>query len=59
MKRAIIYFVLLTFVFQSSLLSYSANPKDFVSELVNEAISKLADKSLNEDQKKDLLKRWL
>ena len=57
MKRAIIYFVLLTFVFQSSLLSYSANPKDFVSELVNEAISKLADKSLNEDQKKRFIEK--
>ena len=57
MKRAIIYFVLLTFVFQSSLLSYSANPKDFVSELVNEAISKLADKSLNKDQKKRFIEK--
>ena len=57
MKRAIIYFVLLFFIFQSSLLSYSANPKDFVSELVNEAISKLADKSLNEDQKKRFIEK--
>ena len=51
MKKAIIYFVLLSSIFQSSLLSYSANPKDFVNELVNEAISKLSDKSCK-DQKK-------
>ena len=57
MKRAIIYFVLLTFVFQSSLLSYSANPKDFVSELVNEAISKLSDKNLNKDQKEKFIEK--
>ena len=57
MKRAIIYFVFLFLIFQSSLLSYSANPKDFVSELVNEAISKLSDKNLNKDQKKILLKK--
>ena len=57
MKRAIIYFVLLFFIFQSSLLSYSANPKDFVSELVNEAISKLSDKNLNKDQKKNFIEK--
>ena len=57
MKRAIIYFVFLFLIFQSSLLSYSANPKDFVSELVNEAISKLSDKSLNKDQKKIFIEK--
>ena len=57
MKRAIIYFVLLFFIFQSSLLSYSANPKDFVSELVNEAISKLSDKNLNKDQKEKFIEK--
>ncbi len=57
MKRAIIYFVFLFLIFQSSLLSYSANPKDFVSELVNEAISKLSDKNLNKDQKKNFIEK--
>ena len=57
MKKAIIYFVLLSSIFQSSLLSYSANPKDFVNELVNEAISKLSDKSLNKDQKKKFIEK--
>ena len=39
------------FLFQSSLLSYSSNPKDFINELVQDAITKLADKNLDKDQK--------
>ena len=46
-----IYLFSLFFFFQSALLAYSSNPKDFVSELVNEAIDKLSDKNLNKDQK--------
>ena len=33
------------------MLSYSSNPKDFINELVNDAISKLSDKNSNKDQK--------
>ena len=33
------------------MLAYSSNPMNFVNELVNEAIDKLADKNLDEDQK--------
>tara|TARA_B100001057_G_C22827436_1_gene941987 strand:- start:39 stop:635 length:597 start_codon:yes stop_codon:yes gene_type:complete len=51
MKRIVIYLLSLIFLFQGSLLAYSSNPKDFVNELVNDAISKLADKDLNKDQK--------
>ena len=51
MKRIVIYLVCLFLVFQSSLSAYSSNPKDFVKELVNDAITKLADKNLNKDQK--------
>jgi len=51
MKRVSVYLVAVFLIFQSSLLAYSSNPKDFVDELVNEAISKLADKNLNQDQK--------
>ena len=47
MKKLVVYFVSLFFLIQSPLLSYSSNPKDFVNELVNEAISKLSDKNLN------------
>ena len=52
MKRLGVYFFSLIFFFQSYLYaSYSSNPEEFVKELVNDAISKLADKNLNEDQK--------
>ena len=51
MKRVSVYLVALFFFFQTSLLAYSSNPKEFVDELVNEAISKLANKNLNKEQK--------
>ena len=51
MKRLGIYFISFFLIFQSSLLAYSSNPKDFVYELVREAIDKLADKNLTKDQK--------
>ena len=57
MKRLVIYLVYLIFLFQSSLLAYSTNPKDFVSELVNDAINNLADKNLNNDQKANFIKK--
>ena len=51
MKKILIYFFFLFFVFQSKLYSYSANPKDFINELVNDAITKLSDKNLTNEQK--------
>ena len=36
--------------------AYSANPRDFVNELVNDAITKLADKNLNKEQKSLFIK---
>ena len=55
MKRSIIYLVSLFFIFQSSLLTYSSNPKDFVNELVNDALSKLADVNLDKEQKANFI----
>ena len=49
--------VLLFYFFQSTLQAYSNNPKDFVNELVSDAMSKLADKNLNKDQKADFVKK--
>ncbi len=57
MKRIGIYLVSLVLFFSNSLLAYSTNPKDFVNELVNDAISKLSDKNLNEDQKKTFIEK--
>ena len=55
MKKSILYLVLLIFFFKSSLLAYSTNPKEFISELVNDAISKLSNKDLTQDEKKDFI----
>ena len=55
MKRISVFLASLFFFFYSSLLAYSSNPKDFVKELVSEAISKLSDKDLNEEQKKNFI----
>ena len=51
MIRKVVYLVSLFFLLQNTLLSYSSNPKDFINELVNDAISKLSDKNLNIEQK--------
>ena len=51
MKRLVIYLFFLFFIFQTQLLTYSTNPKNFVSEIINDAITKLSDKNLSKDQK--------
>ena len=51
MKKIGVYLISLFFIIQSSLLAYSSNPKDFINELVSDAITKLADKNLNKEQK--------
>tara|TARA_Y200000002_G_scaffold147001_1_gene121482 strand:- start:37 stop:633 length:597 start_codon:yes stop_codon:yes gene_type:complete len=56
MKRIIVFLISTFFLIQSSLHAYSTNPKDFVNELVNDAISKLSDKNLNKDQKTTFIK---
>ena len=57
MKRVLVYLIPLLFLFQSSLLSYSSNPTDFVKELVNDAIIKLSDKSLTNEQKRSFVEQ--
>ena len=57
MKKILVFFSLSFLFFHGSLLSYSSNPKDFVNELVNEAIDKLSDKNLNSIQKETFVKK--
>jgi len=56
MKKIGIISISLLFFYYSSLLAYSSNPKDFVKELVDDAIIKLSDVSLNKDQKASFIK---
>ena len=39
------------FVISTSLQAYSTNPKEFIQELVNDAISQLSDKSVQQEEK--------
>ena len=55
MKRIGVYLISLIFFFQGILYAYSTNPQDFVNELVNDAITKLADKDLNKEQKSQFI----
>ena len=57
MTRISVCLISFFFLFQSSLIAYSSNPKDFVNELVNDAISKLADINLNKDQKSTFIEK--
>ena len=57
MKKKVVYLILIFFVFQNLLQAYSSNPRDFVNELVNEALSKLSDKNLNKEQKIAFIKK--
>lgn len=47
--KFLLVFILL--LFNNSLQAYSSNPEEFVNELVKDAISKLSDKNLTDDQK--------
>ena len=51
MKRTVAYFLSIFFFLQVSLLSYSSNPKDFVNELVNDAINHLSNKNTSKEEK--------
>ena len=57
MGRFCVYLVSLILIFQSSLLAYSSNPRDFLEELIVDAISKLSDKNLNDNQKKAFIEK--
>lgn len=51
MKKIGIFFFSIFFFFHSSLLALSTDPQEFVTELVNEAINKLADKNISKEDK--------
>ena len=57
MKKLSLIFILL-FSFKISLLhAYSSDPEIFIKELVNDAISKLSDKDLNEEEKSSFIEK--
>ena len=57
MHRISIYIISIIIILQTSLLAYSSDPKNFVNELVNDAISKLSDKNLSKDEKANFIEK--
>ena len=57
MRRISVCLFSIIFFYNSHLLAYSSNPKDFVYELVNDAISKLVDKNLNKQEKEIFIEK--
>jgi len=56
MKKISSILVVFFLIFQTSLANtYSSDPQMFVEELVNDAINKLSDKNLNEEEKKKFI----
>ena len=51
MLRKIFYLFSIYFIFQNSLLSYNTNPREFVNEIIKDAILKLSDKNLSKEEK--------
>jgi phospholipid transport system substrate-binding protein len=58
MRKISFYLITVLFLFHTSfLMAYSSSPKEFVSELVSDAINKLSDKNLNKDEKSKFIKK--
>ena len=57
MKRFSVLLFLIFFIFKNSLYAYSTNPKEFVFELVNEAINKLSDKNSTKSEKATFIEK--
>jgi phospholipid transport system substrate-binding protein len=51
MRKISFFFISILLIFQTSLYAYSNDPKEFVFELVNDAISKLSDTNLSKEDK--------
>ena len=55
--RIIFLYVLIVIFTNTSVYSYSSDPKEFINELVGEAISKLSDKSLTKEEKSEFVEK--
>ena len=57
MKKFFIFFLFFVFLSYSSVNAYSNNPKEFVEELVNDAINQLSDKSKTDVEKSKFIEK--
>ena len=56
MKKIGIYFILILIILKNPLFAYSTNPREFISELVTEAMTKLYDNNLTKIEKSSFIK---
>ena len=57
MRRLKVFLTFIFFIINSPLFAYSSDPKEFVQELVAEAIEKLSDKNLTNDEKAEFVEK--
>ena len=57
MKKLSILFFLFVLNFNTNAISYSTEPREFVNELVNDAINKLSDKNLTNEEKSKYIEK--
>ncbi len=57
MKKLSILFFLFVLNFNTNAISYSTEPQEFVNELVNDAINKLSDKNLTNEEKSKYIEK--
>ena len=58
MKKLSLIVICSLFIFNQVLaFTYSSDPKIFVTELVNDAISKLSDKNISKEEKKEFIEK--
>tara|TARA_B100000609_G_scaffold187157_1_gene172389 strand:- start:46 stop:639 length:594 start_codon:yes stop_codon:yes gene_type:complete len=57
MKKFIILLFFISLYFQTHLKAYSSDPKNFVLELVNDAITTLSDKNLSKNEKASFVEK--
>tara|TARA_B100001093_G_scaffold518909_1_gene605526 strand:- start:1291 stop:1887 length:597 start_codon:yes stop_codon:yes gene_type:complete len=57
MKKFNIFLFSIIFFVQTSLFAYSSNPKEFVNELVNDAITNLSNQDLNKETKSKFIEK--
>ena len=55
MKKISICLISIFLFYQSSSLAYDSDPKNFIHELVNEAIDNLSNKNLNQNDKENFI----
>jgi phospholipid transport system substrate-binding protein len=57
MKKISVYVILAFLFFQNSVIAYNSDPKEFIKELVGDAINKLSDKNLDKVEKSNFIEK--